>query len=58
MEYKGEPFKYSHWWKERCLFILLGYLGKPQSYLDMGCGDEYFIELMGKLIGEQNGKRK
>jgi len=51
MEYKGEPLEVSRWWKERCLYILLGYLGKPHSYLDVGCGDGYFVELMGKLTG-------
>lgn len=54
MTYGGEPFEKSRWWKEKCLFILLDCLGKPESYLDVGCGDAYFIKLMGRLIGQEN----
>ncbi len=53
MKYEGEPFQYSRWWKERCLYALLALLGKPGSYLDVGCGDAYFLEIMGTLIGEE-----
>lgn len=52
--YGGEDFKCSRWWKEKCLFILLDCLGKPESYLDVGCGDAHFIKLMGTLIGQEN----
>ncbi len=54
MAYGGEAFEHSRWWKERCLFILLGCLGKPESYLDIGCGGEHLVKLMGRLIGEDN----
>lgn len=52
MSYKGQPFEYARWWKQRCLFIILGFLGTPKTYLDIGCGDSYFIKLMKGLIGD------
>ena len=52
--YKGEPFELSRVWKEQCLFSLLYSLGEPESYLDIGCGDSYFINLMKARVGEKN----
>ena len=52
--YKGADFGISRWWKERCLFSLIAILSKPNSYLDLGCGESYLVELMGKLLGEDN----
>lgn len=53
-KYWGQAFNRSRWWRERGTYVLLGFLGKPQSYLDIGCGDSYIVKLMGKLLGKEN----
>ena len=44
-----------HEWKERCLFILLGIIGKPSSYLDIGCGDAHTVDIMGRITEDALG---
>jgi len=41
--------KYTHEWGERALLGVFAHLGVPDTYLDLGCGDGYLVEMAARM---------
>jgi hypothetical protein len=45
-----KSLEYTREWNERALYAAMSILGKPDSFLDIGCGDGSLVTMMGTVV--------